>query len=313
MNASLRPKVTVIVTNSGSGTALKYALESVLWQSFKNFEVWIIGVQSDSQTEEITNLFGDPRVLWHNLPPGSSSEEMLITEGIRRARGEYVAYVNANDLWLPNHLEVLLDYLETHDYDCAYSVMQSVSPDNETKVTIPMWPEADIFPEITSMMQRKSSMEEFRWKINSPGHSWFDKAEFFRWAKSENVLVGIVPITTCVKFIQGEFEDSELGLQPLYIDRLRRDPDFINKELSSLLIRAEHALHTLSEKTNIFNLTKAFLAPLLSFNWGRAMQFFRQKNHEANKTHGEVDTPVSIDKPAMAKQSSENLFSKASN
>ncbi len=51
---------------------------------------------------------GDPRVQWINLPKNTGHQSGPNNEGLERARGAVVAYLGHDDLWLPNHLEVLM-------------------------------------------------------------------------------------------------------------------------------------------------------------------------------------------------------------
>jgi glycosyltransferase involved in cell wall biosynthesis len=57
---------------------------------------------------ELVASYRDPRLHWFNLPTNSGYQSAPHNEGLRRARGRYVAYLNHDDLWLPNHLERLV-------------------------------------------------------------------------------------------------------------------------------------------------------------------------------------------------------------
>src|SRR5688572_30048995 len=106
------PLVTVVIATYNRADTLKYAVESCLWQTFKDFEVWVVGDACTDHTEKVMQSFSDPRINWYNLPKNSGYQSKPNNEGIRRAKGKYIAYLNHDDIWLPNHLEVLVDKLE---------------------------------------------------------------------------------------------------------------------------------------------------------------------------------------------------------
>ena len=120
------PKVSVIIATYNKASALRYAIDSVLWQTFSDYELWVIGDACTDESEQLVTSYGDPRVFWHNLPQNSGYQSAPNNEGLRRARGEYVAYLNHDDLWLPNHLQVLLDRIEESGADFAYSILEMI-------------------------------------------------------------------------------------------------------------------------------------------------------------------------------------------
>src|SRR5690606_34069774 len=101
MSTDSTPLVTVVIATYNRAETLKYAIESVLWQSFRDFELWVIGDCCTDHTDKVVNSFmHDPRVNWYNLPKNSGYQSKPNNEGIRRARGKYIAYLNHDDIWL---------------------------------------------------------------------------------------------------------------------------------------------------------------------------------------------------------------------
>ena len=87
------PKVSVIIATYNKASALRYAIDSVLWQTFSDYELWVIGDACTDESEQLVTSYGDPRVFWHNLPQNSGYQSAPNNEGLRRARGKYVAYL----------------------------------------------------------------------------------------------------------------------------------------------------------------------------------------------------------------------------
>jgi glycosyltransferase involved in cell wall biosynthesis len=252
MNVEQPPLVTVVIATYNRAGTLKYAIESVLWQSFKNFELWVVGDACTDNTEEIVHSFRhDPRVFWYNLPKNSGYQSRPNNEGIKRARGKYIAYLNHDDIWLPNHLQALVNHIEKTNADFVFSVIQWVYSFTYSKPDIPLLPDLPIPPEATAVMHRKDVVNTIGyWKDIHETYS-YPRVDFFRQAQFHGMKFEIVPALTGLKFLWDEKNYSDVGPQPIYMERLRREPDYINTELSAMLIRAEANLHKLPSRRRL--------------------------------------------------------------
>ena len=103
------PLVSVVVATFNSRLTLACALDSVRRQTCQDFEVWVVGDACTDGSENTVAALGDARFHWINLARNSGSQSGPNNEGLRRARGRYVAYLGHDDLWFPWHLEVLTD------------------------------------------------------------------------------------------------------------------------------------------------------------------------------------------------------------
>lgn len=107
-----RPRVTVIIPTYNWSTVLPYSIASVLDQTLDDFELWVIGDGCTDDSAAVVGRIGDRRVRWHNLSSNTRNQAGPNNEGLRRARGEFVAYLGHDDLWLPQHLELLTAEVE---------------------------------------------------------------------------------------------------------------------------------------------------------------------------------------------------------
>jgi len=114
--------VTVIIPTYNSSGTLSLALQTVLWQDFTDFEVWIVGDGCTDDSEKKVNSFADDRLHWVNLPWNSGGPSLPRNEGLRRAKGRLIAYLGHDDLWFPWHLSELVDCIETSNADFVYSL-----------------------------------------------------------------------------------------------------------------------------------------------------------------------------------------------
>jgi glycosyltransferase involved in cell wall biosynthesis len=102
------PRVTAVIPTWNLSRALRCAIASALDQSFADFELLVMGDGCTDDSAEVAASFRDPRVVWHNLPANSGTQLVPNNAALERARGEYVAYLGHDDLWLPHHLENLV-------------------------------------------------------------------------------------------------------------------------------------------------------------------------------------------------------------
>jgi glycosyltransferase involved in cell wall biosynthesis len=102
------PHVTVIIPTYNWATVLPFSIGSVLDQTYRDFELFVIGDGCTDESERIVGGIDDARVHWHNLAVNTAHQSGPNNEGLRRASGEIIAYLGHDDLWLPRHLEVLV-------------------------------------------------------------------------------------------------------------------------------------------------------------------------------------------------------------
>lgn len=97
------PSVSVIVTSFNRRLLLESAVNSVLSQSFRNFELLILDNSSTDGTSEFLESLDDERIRVHiHAPIGISSQRNL---GLELARAEFVAFLDDDDVWHPCKLE----------------------------------------------------------------------------------------------------------------------------------------------------------------------------------------------------------------
>src|ERR1051325_532994 len=154
------PAVTVIIPTYNWSSVLPHSIGSVLRQTFTDFELLVVGDGCTDDSESVVNRIGDPRVRWMNLPANTGHQSGPNNEALRQARGEIIAYLGHDDLWLPHHLEVLTGGIQAGG-DVAYGVMELVNPDGSYA---PGWPLAPYKPGMwippTGFVHRRSVSEK---------------------------------------------------------------------------------------------------------------------------------------------------------
>jgi len=99
-----RPIVSVIIPTYNRAHLVGRAIRSVLNQTYQDFEIIVVDDGSTDNTEEVVKSFNDPRIRYirHEKNRGGSAAR---NTGIRAARGEYIAFLDSDDEWLPKKLE----------------------------------------------------------------------------------------------------------------------------------------------------------------------------------------------------------------
>ena len=107
------PAVTVLMPVYNGAPYVKDALESVLAQTFTDFELLLIDDGSTDNTAEIISAYSDSRIrILAN--PGNLGLVATLNRGLQVAAGAYVAIMHADDICLPERLELQTAYLDIH-------------------------------------------------------------------------------------------------------------------------------------------------------------------------------------------------------
>jgi glycosyltransferase involved in cell wall biosynthesis len=111
------PKVSVIIPAYNQGQYLSQAINSVLAQTYCNFEIIVVDDGSTDESREVVSQFGNQvRYIWQeNKGLGGARNT-----GIRAARGELIGLLDADDEWLPNFLETMVSLARQHPEASVY-------------------------------------------------------------------------------------------------------------------------------------------------------------------------------------------------
>lgn len=106
-------KVTVLMSVYNGEKYLREAIDSILNQTFRNFEFLIINDGSTDRTAEILESYNDPRIKIINNERNMGLTKSL-NKGLKMARGEYIARMDADDISEPNRLKKQVEFLDMH-------------------------------------------------------------------------------------------------------------------------------------------------------------------------------------------------------
>lgn len=114
------PAVSVIIPAFNAAEYIREALDSVFGQTFTSHEVIVINDGSPDTAELERKLKGYPDSLRY-IKQENRGAAAARNAGLRSARGELVAFLDADDKWLPNFLAEQIEFLKSTNVDLVYS------------------------------------------------------------------------------------------------------------------------------------------------------------------------------------------------
>lgn len=106
------PKISVVLPVYNGANYLKEAIESILRQTFSDFELIIVNDGSTDNSLQIINEYIDPRIILINQPNKGFPESLNIA--IASCSGKYIARMDQDDISLPHRLMEQYLFLESH-------------------------------------------------------------------------------------------------------------------------------------------------------------------------------------------------------
>jgi glycosyltransferase involved in cell wall biosynthesis len=106
--------VSVVIPTYNHAHFLHKAIQSVIDQTYTNFEILIVDNHSNDDTDAVVNGFSDPRISFlkiHNKGVIAASRNM----GIKEAKGEWIAFLDSDDSWYPKKLETVMSIIKNED------------------------------------------------------------------------------------------------------------------------------------------------------------------------------------------------------
>ena len=119
-NVVANPRVSVVIPAWGVAPFIAETLKSVFAQTFTAYEVVLIN-DGSPDTEEFEREIAQflDRLIYVKKPNGGASSAR--NAGIRAAKGEFVAFLDGDDIWLPQFLESQVNFIEQNNLDMAYA------------------------------------------------------------------------------------------------------------------------------------------------------------------------------------------------
>ena len=124
------PKVSVIIPTYNRSKYVTKAIDSVLGQTYKDYEIIVVDDGSTDNTKEVLKPYTDRIKYLYQENTGVSAAR---NAGIRAAGGQWIAFLDSDDEWLPEKLSIQMDYLSRHNEIVAFITnVKFILPDNKS-------------------------------------------------------------------------------------------------------------------------------------------------------------------------------------
>jgi O-antigen biosynthesis protein len=133
-----RPRVSVIVPTFNRADVLPRAVRSVLAQTWTDFELLIVDDGSTDDTQEVVTRLEDARLRYVRLSTNGGVAAAR-NRGLRGARGDFIAFLDSDDEWLPGKLAAQLAVFDAAppEVGLVYTGVECVLPDGRRRVDMP--------------------------------------------------------------------------------------------------------------------------------------------------------------------------------
>ena len=132
--------VSIIMPSYNTGRFIKETIESVLAQTYPNWELLIVDDCSTDDTDEVVGVYlSDERIRYFKNETNSGAA-VSRNRALREAKGKWIAFLDSDDLWTPEKLQKQISFMKENDYHFSYTNYVEIdeeSKPNGKKVTGP--------------------------------------------------------------------------------------------------------------------------------------------------------------------------------
>ena len=123
--------VSIVTPCYNAGTTIVSTIESVVNQTYTNWEMLVVDDCSTDNSADVIKEYAskDFRIKYLRTDKPSGSPALPRNIGIENALGKYIAFLDADDVWLPDKLQLQVEFLEMNGYDLVYSFYEKINWD----------------------------------------------------------------------------------------------------------------------------------------------------------------------------------------
>lgn len=120
--------VSIIMPSYNTGKFIAESIKSVLLQTYTNWELVIVDDCSTDNTDKIVADFNDNRIKYFKNEKNSGAA-LTRNRALREAKGEWIAFLDSDDLWMPEKLEKMINFMVYNGYFFAYHDFEKIDED----------------------------------------------------------------------------------------------------------------------------------------------------------------------------------------
>lgn len=113
--------VSIIMPSFNTGPYIQASINSVIAQSYSNWELIIVDDCSTDETDDVIQQYlYDPRIRYYKNVVNSGAAYSR-NRALREAQGRWIAFLDSDDLWIPEKLELQIQFMEENGYFFTYT------------------------------------------------------------------------------------------------------------------------------------------------------------------------------------------------
>lgn len=127
------PVVSIVMPAYNASRFISESIDSVREQTFGDWELLVIDDASKDETDHLVRKFiqQDPRIKLHSLPVNQGAA-FARNIGIKASEGDYISFLDADDLWKPHKLQTQLDFMRNYDLKVSYSSYELIDEEGKS-------------------------------------------------------------------------------------------------------------------------------------------------------------------------------------
>ena len=122
--------VSIIMPSYNTGRFISDTINSVLSQTYTNWELIIVDDCSTDNTDEVVNPFLTDTRIKYLKNEKNSGAAVSRNRALREATGKWIAFLDSDDLWLPEKLEKQIEFMEKNGYSFSYTNYTEIDEDS---------------------------------------------------------------------------------------------------------------------------------------------------------------------------------------
>lgn len=253
------PAISIIMATYNRSNILPYSISSVLHSTFSDWELIIVGDACTDDTPEVVAAFEDPRIRFINLEKNFGDQSGPNNVGFEMARGRYIAYLNHDDLYFPDHLQSSLEMIEKTGADLVFSGVASAERVSSEAMQRGEWRfllkcisptgkyEPFVVPYASSWFLRRELIEEIGPWRSALACYWAPSQDFLFRAWKAGKDLRSIPRVTVLAVVSGfrlnVYLNREQEENAFYRTQMAEDPGFREKVLNHIAV--DHACRSM--------------------------------------------------------------------
>lgn len=127
----MKELVSIIMPSYNTGRFISETIESVLAQSYSNWELIIVDDCSTDDTDEVVGQYLTDERIRYIKNKNNSGAAVSRNHALREAKGKWIAFLDSDDLWMPDKLEKQIRYMEMNDYHFSYTNYSEINAEGQ--------------------------------------------------------------------------------------------------------------------------------------------------------------------------------------